>query len=109
MEISFNISRENLSALKAAFEGDLLVMEAAAQEVRDNIARIDRALYPVSFQFIASEYQSGVVYKVTKTYVAGFAPGSVTYECECPSFKYNRGLDDRSRCKHIRKAQDRGL
>jgi len=109
MEVSFSISKANLEALRAAFQRDLSVIEASAQELRDNIARIDRALEPVKSMMVTSETDPQRSYKVTMTRVDGFRPDSKTYACSCPSFQFASGLDDRSRCKHIRLAQSRGL
>lgn len=107
MDITFNISKGNLIALREQFDKDAKVLEAAAFEIRENIMKIDRVLSPMQSMTIESDnYLNFVGYKVTRTYVQG-AP--TIYECQCYSFKYQSGTDADGFCKHIRKAKERGL
>lgn len=103
MEITFNISQSNLKELKAQFEQDLAVLVQSAADIRENIARIDKALNPIKAMDIPSESGWGTTYKVTKQQAFPF------YTCTCASFKYGAGLDLNGYCKHIRRAQGRGL
>lgn len=106
MEISFNISQANLIELRKAFQKDLDTAKSVVEDIEDNIARIDRALNPVTRMPIRSESNPFREYTVTKT--ATYGTNSI-YECSCPSFQYERGLDDDGYCKHIRQAKNRGL
>lgn len=104
MDITLSITSDHAVSL---LDG-LLEDEAAAKELLErlqaNIRAIESALNPVEHQVVMSS--SGThSYDVTKTIVPGYPAGSgVSYTCTCQSFQYARGLDDRSRCKHIRTA-----
>lgn len=103
MDVTFALNKETLEALKDAFTRDLAVYEGVVKDIKANLARIDIALSPVRRVQVESDSAYGRAYTVTRTARSdGYFP--FTYECSCPSYQYERGLDADHRCKHIRRA-----
>lgn len=109
MKVALDLPKEVLTAIASDLTTLINETEATLTMLRQNMDAVEAALSPVRRTSITSESNPFRSYIVTSTAVEGFAPGARTYECSCPSFQYERGLDDRSRCKHIRKAQAEGL
>lgn len=101
LNITLNMSKEETQALLTAYrEAEKSAKDWLAQ-IRTNIHALEASLGEVVLhQTIASSSQPGVTYDVTRD-------SSNKFACECPSFKYERGLDAYHRCKHIRTAFDR--
>lgn len=104
MEVTFALNKETLEALKDAFQRDLAVYEGVVRDIKANIARIESALSPVKRTYVRSEHDSGRNYTVTRTDVGDASQSRYVYECSCPSYQYERGLDINHHCKHIRTA-----
>lgn len=105
MDVTFNMNKETLSALRDMLKSDKAILEAALSEIKDNIRRIDAALTPVEYQNVTSASDPSMSYRVTRTLQAD---GFYKYACSCPSFQYDRGLDEAGHCKHIRNIPFRG-
>lgn len=109
MNITLDLPSEVLRAISGDLNNIIRETEDTLAMLKRNRDAVEAAISPVRRTSITSESNPFRQYTVTKTFVEGFGTGAATYECSCPSFQYNRGLDDRSRCKHIRKAQAEGL
>lgn len=111
MRVTLDLERDDLIALAAKYSDVIAKAEADLASLRANRDAIEAVLSPVRTTTVTSS--DGLRrYRVTATAVdpsLGFGLGAKTYTCSCPSFQYQRGLDERSRCKHIRKAAEEGL
>lgn len=104
MNITVDVTEEAAGELFITLLAQESEIKDLLEQTQRNIRAIEAALNPVEHQIIGSS--SGLqTYDVTKTLIAGYPTGAgVNYECSCPSFQYQKGLDDHSRCKHIREA-----
>jgi len=105
MEVTFSLNKETLEALLDAFNRDLAVYQGVVKDIKANIARIESALSPVKRTQVPSEHDYLKAYTVTRTDVGDGTASRYVYECSCPSFQYERGLDADGHCKHIRQAR----
>jgi hypothetical protein len=101
--VTLTMSKEETEAcLKASKEAEEIALEWLNQ-IRANIRTLELALRPGYTQAVLSETYPDTVYTVTRKYDMF----NNIYECNCPSFKYARGLDGDNHCKHIRYAISR--
>ena len=109
LNVTLNVSESTLRLILESLALDKSNFEGELARINSEIRTIETALSPVKRRTVASSDGSRL-YAVSKTTFPGYGPDAgVSFECSCPSFQYQRGLDDRSRCKHIRQAAAEGL
>jgi len=105
MKVGFEMEKGELEIMLAAFKEAEAATLGTLNRIRANINAIEGALSPVRHVVVTSEHDMFRTYTVTRTEVN---PGAYVYECSCPSYQYQRGLDPDGYCKHIRKARLEG-
>lgn len=96
-EVKVRMTKDTVeSALSSLYENEQYHLDELAR-VRDNIKVLAAVLSPVT--------KVGHVSSESNPFGAGYDVTSQNgvFSCTCPSFKFQRGLDDDGYCKHIRK------